>query len=273
MHVCCCCLYKAPKIIFKISLFNLSENNSSFQPPDKLAKTWIHDIDFIFQVSRFASNVIKEITSCFGIQKHHWLKFQLCCNFLKWSFQATMFNKKKTTSKKARGHNHFLGYVQGHFLAWGPSRSPTFRDRTEDYRKKRDWIWNYTRIQEKSKFKGRVKISVTSHIYKFVCPRIPSMVTTDPYRSSTTTILPPRHWKTIASVCPFATKLSCVFAHCPHLPLPCSQPSLFLWCCPADIRQTIYFSAFATSSFKFLGDFIFQIFLITLCLSLANKDT
>lgn len=83
MYVCCCCLYKAPKIIFKIILFNLSEKNSSFQPPYNLAKTWIHHIDFIFQVFRFASNFIKEITSCFGIQKHHWLKFQLCCSILK----------------------------------------------------------------------------------------------------------------------------------------------------------------------------------------------
>lgn len=162
--------------------------------------------------------------------------------------------RKRPHLERQGGHSHSLDYGHSHFLAQGPSRSPPFRDRTEDYRRKRDRIWNYTRIQEKSKFKGRVKISVPAHIYELVCPRIPSAVTTDPYRSPTSTRPPPCRCETMVSVCLFATKRSCISAHCPHLPFPHSQPGLFLWCCPVDIRQTIYFSAFTTESFKFFGD-------------------
>lgn len=65
-------------------------------------------------------------------------------------------------------------------------------------RKRHGWIWSYAQIEEKSKFKGRVKSSVISQIPRLVCPKSTSVVTTDPYTSSTTA--PPNN-RNIVSIC------------------------------------------------------------------------
>lgn len=67
------CLYSAAKVTFQkyLIVLNLFKRISapSFHLLHNLDKAWIHNINFRFQVSHFASNFIKEITSCTGTWK------------------------------------------------------------------------------------------------------------------------------------------------------------------------------------------------------------
>lgn len=122
-----------------------------------------------------------------GSQKHHWLKFQLCCSILNEVCMQGCLTRKRPHLRRPGDDNSFIGSVHSDFSARGPSRSPASRDNPVT-RKGRGWIWNSPQIQEKPKFRGRAKCSAMSQISRLFSPRITSVATTDPDMSSTLTL-------------------------------------------------------------------------------------
>lgn len=197
----------------------------------------------------FASNFIKEITSCIWDLKTPLAGLPAVLQYSEVRRQPCLTRKSPRVSRHTGMTVISWDTCDSLFSSRGPSRSPpTYRGRTDDYKERARLNLELRANRRKIKIKGRVKILVRSQILRLMWPRITSVATTHTYiLSAPTSIVKHHFYLTVAADSPISSLLCLML------------PSWYWFRCiiwSINYAGHLLFN-FYSLIFKFLGDFIF----------------